>query len=536
MSAAATVAGVIAESLAHRGVKRIFGIPGGGSSLDLIDACADQGIDYVLTHTETAAVIMAAVTAELSGAPGAVSTGLGPGAAAAANGVAYAALDRAPVLVVTDSYRPGQHDFVTHQKFDHGALFMPITKARDRARPEDAGEIIDRLLDIAMTPPHGPVHLDMSAADAGAETPPLAQPETPRPDPVLGKVDAARTLLDSALKPVIIAGLQARTPAAAEAARALARHLACPVATTYKAKGVFPDDDPRYCGLFTGGSMEAPWLHDADLIIMYGLDPVELIASPWPYQAPVVELATAEVRPHYTVPAASLFGPLEAIASALDGAGRPTNWQAAVTRDENAAIGNGALTAATVAVAAADKAPAGARATVDAGAHMLPVMPAWRAQAPNDLLISNGLSTMGFAVPAAIAAALETPERPVVAFTGDGGLAMCLAELATAARHDLPVIVLVFNDAALSMIDLKQQQRGFSSRGVRYPALDFRSAAEAMGCAAARAEDAGDLEAALIRAFHHRGPSLIDITIDPAPYRAALERIRGVPQAPAGRA
>ena len=123
-----TVAEAIAEVLAGYGVKRIFGIPGGGSSLDVIAACAGRGIDYVLTHTETAAAIMASVTAEITGAPGVVSVGLGPGAAAVANGVAYASLDRAPLLVLTDSYQPGGHDFITHQKYDHRALFAPITK------------------------------------------------------------------------------------------------------------------------------------------------------------------------------------------------------------------------------------------------------------------------------------------------------------------------------------------------------------------------------------------------------------------------
>ena len=114
--------------------------------------------------------------------------------------------------------------------------------------------------------------------------------------------------------------------------------------------------------------------------------------------------------------------------------------------------------------------------TVDAGAHMFPATMLWPVSEPNGMLISNGLSTMGFALPAAIGAALVERERapgaihhhggPVVALTGDGGLLMCAGELLTAVRERLRVITIVFSDASLSLIDIKQRQRGFASSGV----------------------------------------------------------------------
>ncbi len=140
---------------------------------------------------------------------------------------------------------------------------------------------------------------------------------------------------------------------------------------------------------------------------------------------------------------------------------------------------------------------------------------------------------MGFALPAAIASALAEPDRPAVALTGDGGLTMCLAELATAARNRLPVVVVVLNDAALSMIDLKQQQRGHESRGVRYPALDFAAIAEGAGCRAWRAADKAALDEALAQAFACGGPALIDVAVDPTEYRTQFEAIRGAPGAAA---
>jgi len=524
-----TVAEAVAATLKGYGVKRMFGVPGGGSNLEVIDACAALGIDYVLTHTETAAALMAAATGELTGTPGVVMTGLGPGAASTANGVAYAWLDRAPLLLLTDSYRPGTHDFVTHQKFDHSAMFGPVTKGTDRARPEDVTEVLADLLDRALEPPVGPVHLDLSAIDATAMT--TAADIAPRAvsRSVSGDVAAARDLIDTARRPVIIAGIQARNGDAAAALDRLAEHLACPVMTTYKAKGVYADGAARHAGLFTGAKTEAAWLADADLLILYGVDPVELVASPWPYDAPVLELAEAEIRPHYTDLAASLFGPLPALAEAIDGAGQPANWSDAPAPMALPEANGAVLSPFAVVREAISAAPERVRITVDAGAHMVAPMTLWPAKQPFDVQISNGLSTMAFALPAAIAAAFEEPDRPVIAFTGDGGLAMCLAELATIARHDLPITVVVFNDAALSLIDLKQQQRGFATSGVRFAPIDFAVIADGAGLNASRVDDPASLRAALDRAFTEPKPMLIDAQVDPAGYRAMFEAIRGAP-------
>ena len=109
------VAGALAAAFAESGVRRIFGVPGGGSSLDIIAAAGEHGIDFVLTGGETAAAIMAAVTGELGGAPGVVLTATGPGVLSAANGVAYAWLERAPLLLLSDCSDQAQLAFATHQ-------------------------------------------------------------------------------------------------------------------------------------------------------------------------------------------------------------------------------------------------------------------------------------------------------------------------------------------------------------------------------------------------------------------------------------
>jgi acetolactate synthase-1/2/3 large subunit len=169
----------------------------------------------------------------------------------------------------------------------------------------------------------------------------------------------------------------------------------------------------------------------------------------------------------------------------------------------------------------------GARLTVDAGAHMFPAMALWPAQEPRDVLISNGLATMGFALPAAIGAALLDPSRPTVVLTGDGGLLMCLAELRTAAREWLPLRIVVFDDRALSLIEIKQIQRGYRRDGVSIGAVDWVALAAGLGVLGYRATTEAELELALAEAAKQPGPALIAATVDPQVYIPTIRALRG---------
>jgi acetolactate synthase-1/2/3 large subunit len=174
---------------------------------------------------------------------------------------------------------------------------------------------------------------------------------------------------------------------------------------------------------------------------------------------------------------------------------------------------------------AAEQAPAGTLATVDAGAHFLAVMPWWPARAPGSLLISNGLATMGFALPAAIGVALARPGVPVACFVGDGGLAMTLAELETLARLALPVTVLVFDDAALSLIEVKQQPHHGGADAVRFAPVDYAAVARAMGLPSATVSTADELRLALRAGWD--GPRVVDCRIDPTGYAHLIKVTRG---------
>lgn len=168
----------------------------------------------------------------------------------------------------------------------------------------------------------------------------------------------------------------------------------------------------------------------------------------------------------------------------------------------------------------------GDRVTIDAGAHMFPAVALWPANRPRDLLISNGLSTMGYALPTAIGAALAD-RRPVTVLTGDGGLLMCLAELVTAARERLPIRIIVFDDRALSLIKIKQQQRGFRTEGVGLDGIDWPALASGCGVTALAATDEAGLIRALDDTARLEGPVLIAAAVDPTGYGPTMTALRG---------
>ncbi|MGH7418177.1 MAG: thiamine pyrophosphate-binding protein, partial [Candidatus Rokuibacteriota bacterium] len=169
-----TVADLLVEGLVRAEVPRLFGVPGGGSNLEVLEAARSRGLPFVLCRQEWAACIMAAVTGELTGRPGAVLSTLGPGVTASATGLAHALLDRAPLLYISDRHPAGALQFATHQYVDHAAHVGPITKGSVTVSPESAGHWITHAVQLALAEPRGPVHLDLPADVAGRNAVPAA--------------------------------------------------------------------------------------------------------------------------------------------------------------------------------------------------------------------------------------------------------------------------------------------------------------------------------------------------------------------------
>jgi len=544
-----TVADLIVEGLVRAEVPRIFGVPGGGSNLEVLEAARARGLRFVLCHQEWAACIMAAVTGELTGRPGAVLSTLGPGVTASATGLAHARLDRCPLIYVSDRHPADVLQFATHQYVDHGAHVGAIAKESLTVGPASAAHRVAHAVRLALAEPRGPVHLDLPADVAGRSAVPAATSVAPTPLPPLdgALMERAAAMIRAARRPLVIAGLGCR-PADAKWLRAFAEAVPTPVLTTYKAKGAIPDPHPLALGIFTGGALEEPLVERADLIIAFGLDTVELIPRRWGYTAPVLSLTrcpAAEPRLQapgggaYFTPALEVVGEpgaiLEDLASRIMGR-MHADWDVVevdrIRRQRIAAleVAVPGLAPHRVVQMTRELTAAGSIATVDAGAHMFPATAYWLALEPGECLISNGLATMGFALPAAIAAQLVHPDRRVVCFTGDGGLMMVAAELETVARLGLPIVIVVFDDEALSLIAIKQEQKGLEGVSMRYAGPDLRALARAFGLRAFTATDEATLHAALIGAQTAPGPALIDARIDASGYRRMLEIVRGAPR------
>jgi acetolactate synthase-1/2/3 large subunit len=543
-------AAALVAALAGAGTRLMFGVPGGGPNLDVVGAATAAGMSFILAHSETAATIMAATCADLTGAPGAVVVTRGPGLASAANGIAHATLDRLPVVVIADTVPAHQRDRVSHQRLDQAALGRSVAKAALTAGPGPPGRVAELAVRLALTAPAGPVVINMDpgvdAVPAMAGAPTVTGGRGELPAPHAGAAAAGHGLaplaaaLRAARRPVVLLGPGALAHTAA--VREALTGSGIPALHTYRARGIMPDSGAEAAGLVTGGTMESPLLAASDLIVGLGVDPAEMIPAAWDYAARSILVSetsagAADAGRYFTggtALAAPLGAAIELIAAHRGhcgwppAAGRTAKTGAMAGLREAARAAPGLLSPQDVVTTVRAHTPPETIATVDAGAHMLVAMPLWQVDEPHRLLISSGLATMGYALPAAIAAALCMPAVPVVAFTGDGGLGMTLMEIETAVRLRLRVVVVVFNDAALSLIKIKQRPAGHGGpEAVGYRPASFAAVATALGAAGATVSDAAGLAPELAAALNRDGPTVIDASIDPATYPAVMDLTRG---------
>ncbi len=520
----ASVAGRLVAGLKEGGANRLFGVPGGGPNLHKIGAAAELDMPFVLCHSETAACIAASTYGLLSGSAGVAVVTRGPGVASAVNGMAQATLDNQPLVLVGDTVAHADRSWVGHQEFDQPAVMRPVTKwsgTVGRSRTARAAQAAARL---AASHPQGAVHIDMDGTVSGEMPPdPPALPSR-RPVPA-----AVRDLARRARRPLLILGTGAL--GWIEDVRRIVATTGCPALTTYHAKGLIDEATPEFGGLFTSSILEAPLLERSDLVLAVGVDPVEPLPRPFGYEAPVVEINPWPHSRRFFPGEAVVTGPagplLESLAPDLSrnrwepGAGQ-TAWRLAresLWQDGPGFTPHQAVQAVAEWTAARD----GATVTLDAGAHFLVAMPFLEVSEPRRTLISNGLSTMGYALPAALGAALARPGTPAVCLTGDGGLGMALAELETLARTAADVVVVVFNDAALTLIELKQLPGQGGSPAVRYLTTDYAAVARASGMEGVIAENREQFR----RALRGPRPRLIDARIDPTAYGPVIRAARG---------
>lgn len=524
-------ADLIVRTLRAAGITHGFGIPS-GNVLPLLEAMRLGDLPFVLMAHEGSAGFAADVMGRLTGAPGLCIATLGPGATNLTTGVGDAYLDRSPLLAITCNVPTAQLGRRIQMAIDHHALFRPITKASLALRRGRVASVLAEALEIALSEPPGPVHLDLpedvAVAPASEDVPPVTRGRPLRPAPEAAIARAAE-LLRGARRPIAVVGASAMRLRNGALLREVIERHRLPFATTTMAKGLVADDHPLCLGCIERArrQIQREMLRRADLIVGLGYDVMEVEYEAWIGGVPLLAVDVDPVDADRSVMVAhEVVGDLDASLARLarlepirhewpaDAARRHRErFQQAIRPSAAGFAPHHAIDAVR------EMLPRDGILAFDVGAHTHQIASQWMAHAPGTFLITNGWSSMGFGIPAAIAAKLARPERPVVAIVGDGCFQMTCGEVAVARRLGLALPIVVLDDGWLSLIQVKQRRRGLGIHGTEVGRADLFEPPEhyfGVPVVAARTPDA--LAKAVREALDADHPTVIEARIDPASY------------------
>jgi acetolactate synthase-1/2/3 large subunit len=524
-------ADLIVATLKAAGIDRGFGIPS-GNVLPLMEAMRKSGVDFVLTAHEGSAGFAADVTGRMTGRPGLAIATLGPGATNLATGVGCAFLDRSPMIALTCNLVTDQLGRRIQMWIDHHALFAPITKGTFRLEKGRVGETVSAAIALALTPPQGPVHLDLpedvalAPAKEAVPAPAAIRALSPPGDAAIAR---AAELIAAAKRPVAVIGSSAmRIADPGRLLRFVERH-ALPFATTTMAKGMIDDDHPLALGCIERAcrQVQRRLLRGADLIIGVGYDTIEVEYEAWIDDVPLLQI---DIEPADVAPGVKLVhevtGDLDAALDKLTALPKSAHaWTLAALADHRRAFAaalrptSAAFTAHAAIDAVRSALPPNGILSFDVGAHTHQIASQWTAHAPKAFHVTNGWSSMGFGLPGAIAAKLARPDLPVVCLIGDGCFQMTCGEVAVAKRLDLTLPVVVLDDRWLALIKVKQIRRQFPLYGTALQEEEYREPpAHYFGVPAHGVRSAEALTAAVTAALAADGPTVIEAVVDSDHY------------------
>ncbi len=531
-----TAADLLVNCLEAEGIEYIFGVPGEENAHFMVALEKSKSIKFILTRHEQGAAFMAEVYGRLTGQPAVCLGTLGPGATNLITGVADGNMDRSPMLVLTGQGASTRLHKESHQVMNVVSMFEPVTKwAHTIIHPDTIPEVTRKAVRLARTEKPGAVHLELPEDIAQLKT--VAKPIEPRRfrRPVADEqiLDVAFKALQSAKRPIIIAGNGCIRKRASAMLRKFCEKTGIGVASTFMAKGAV-DLNADYC-LYTIGLQSKDFVSCAidasDLIITVGYDMVEYHPQLWNQDKSKriihIDFLPAEIDEHYH-PEIEVVGDLahalRMLIKRIDEHGlvKFDFSQQASTRKQMSKELQAHKNDKSIGKIKPQKVLIDVRQVLsphdillsDVGAHKIWIARQYQCHEPNTCLIPNGFCSMGFALPGAIAASIANPSRRILAICGDGGFLMNVQEMETAKRLNVNIVVMVWEDNAYGLIAWKQESEFGRHTDLEFGNPDWQQLAKSFGWHGHRVENSQNLLGALEVAFQEKGPSLIAVPID----------------------
>jgi len=534
-------ADAIVDSLANHDVEYVFGIP--GAKIDRVFERLEHPVNpkapkLIVTRHEQNAAFMAAGIGRITGKPGVVIATSGPGASNLATGLVTATAEGDPVLAIAGQVQRTDLLRLTHQSMDNAALFAPITKySAEVQEPENISEVIANAYQEAESSKQGAsfVSVPQDVTDSEVKTEVIA----PRIPPKLGPASPIEsTLLSQRIKearlPVLLLGMRASDPDTTAAIRNLIAATHLPVVETFQGAGIIPRDMEAdffgRVGLFRNQPGDK-LLKRSDLVIAIGYDPIEYEPRNWNKDGKahivVIDSMRSEIDKNFQ-PEKELVGDiaqtLDFLLPYMKGYKLPEDSQAYLDsirqeealRDEPPALKEGQVRSHPLSIIQAlqDRVTDDMTVTVDVGSFYIWMARHFKSYEPRHLLFSNGMQTLGVALPWAISAALVRPNTQIVSVSGDGGFLFSAQDLETAVRLNLNIVHIIWNDGNYDMVKFQEEMKYGQSAAVKFGPVDFVKYAESFGAKGLRVNKAADLEKVLDEAFAINGPVIVDIPVD----------------------
>ena len=524
---------LMVKCLENEGVSVVFGLPG-EENIRFMQALAASSIRYVLTRHEQGAAFMAEMYGRVTGRAAVVSSTLGPGAINMQLGVADATTNSTPLVAISAQVGHDREFKESHQYVDLVSMFAPITRwAAGVPTARAIPEMFRKAFKVAETERPAavylavPEHIDADETDYDLTPLPrnVVRPDAPAP----GQVERAVDILRRAKRPVVLAGHGAARGNATAALVRFSEQFGIPVANTFHGKGVMPDDHPNSIG--TIGFMRHDYVNfgfdNADVVIAVGyelqeFDPVRI--NPQADKKIIhVHRFPAEVDAHYSVDVGiigDISASLDALTVGLDGhayeADPEVPGHGLLEEEFSRGQQDSRYPLAPARVVADTRAALGRSdvVLVDTGATKMWMARLYPTYECNTCLVSNGLSTMGFALPGALGVKLARPDTKVLAVVGDGAFLMNSQEIETAVREKIPLVVLIWEDGGYGLIEWKMDLELGAHYYVKFGNPDVVKYAESFGAKGYRINSAEELLPTLRAALDDDGVSVIACPVD----------------------